>query len=106
MTPYTELQPCPTPTEAEERAITREVLLLIAELHPVEVRDGRIVIPEGVSEKLAEKIRRYEGELLWATGRESGPRWGCSWVPARTPVPVFPLRKRRRRRPRRPRRSA
>jgi hypothetical protein len=93
-------QPCPTPTEAEERAIPREVLRLIAELHPVEVWDGRIV-PEDASEELAERIRLYEGELLWATGRESGPRWGCSWIPARTPVPVFPLKRRRRNRPRR-----
>lgn len=79
----------PAPTEAEERAITREVLLLLGELHPVAVRDGRIVVPDDASEDLAARIRRYEGELLWATGRESGPRWGCSWVPARTPVPVL-----------------
>lgn len=89
--------PQPTPTEAEERAITREVLLLLAELHPVEVRDGRIAIPPEASEELAERIRAVEGELLWASGRESGPRWGCSWVPALTPVPVFPLKRRRRR---------
>lgn len=93
-------QPCPTPTEAEERAITREVLSLLAELHPVKVCDGRIAVPEDASEELAERIRKVEGELLWATGRETGPRWGCSWVLALTPVPVFPLKWRRRNRPR------
>ena len=91
----------PAPTEAEEREITREVLLLIAQLHPLEVRQGRIVIPSEASEDLATRIRRYEGELLWARGYESGPRWGCSWVPARTVVPVLPLKKRRRNKSRR-----
>lgn len=92
------LQSHPTPNElkAEERAITREVLLLLAWLHPVAVRDGRIVVPESASEALSERIRAVEGELLWSLGKESGPRWGCSWVPARTPVPVLPKRRRRR----------
>jgi hypothetical protein len=74
------------PTEAEERAITREVLLVIAALHPLKARDGRIVIPDGASEELVERIGRVEGELLWARGYESGPRWGCAWVPARPPT--------------------
>lgn len=80
---------CPPRTEAEERAITREVLRLLAALHPITVRDGRIVVPDDASEDLAARIRRYEGELLWALGRESGPRWGCSWVPARPPKPPW-----------------
>ena len=74
---------CPTPTA--EVATTREVLLLIAELYPLTVRDGRILVPEDASEELAARIERYEGELLWARGYESGPRWGCAWVPARAP---------------------
>jgi hypothetical protein len=51
-------------TEEKEREITREVILLVAELHPLVVRDGRSVIPEDASEDLAERIQRYEGELL------------------------------------------
>ncbi len=82
------------PTKAEERRITRELLLLIAELHPLEVRKGRIVMPDGASDDLAARIRRYEGELLWALGKEAGPRFGCSWVPARPPEPLWtPVRR-------------
>jgi hypothetical protein len=77
--------PRPSPTEAEERQTTRQVLRLLAELYPIEVRDGRIVIPPEASEELAERIRRVEGELLWALGCESGPRFGCAWMPARPP---------------------
>jgi len=83
-----------TVSETEERAITRHVLLLLAELHPAEVRKGRVVIPPDASEDLAERIRRFEGELLWALGKESGPRFGCSWVPARPPEPPWtPVRR-------------
>src|SRR5215210_3962385 len=86
--------PPPPPTElrkdvseAEEQDITRKVLILLAELHPVTVRDGRIVVPDDATEELANRIRAVEGELLWALGKESGPRWGCSWVPALPPEP-------------------
>lgn len=75
--------------EEEERAITRHVLQLLAELHPVTVRDGRIVVPDDAAEELLNRIRAVEGELLWALGKESGPRWGCSWVPARPPEPPW-----------------
>ena len=74
-------------SEAEEREIARKVLILLAELHPVTVRDGWIVFPDDATEELANRIRAVEGELLWALGKESGPRWGCSWVPARPPEP-------------------
>jgi hypothetical protein len=78
-------------TETEERAITREVLLLLAKLRPLEVREGRVVIPDSASEALRTRIRLVEGELLWALGvegeKESGPRFGCAWVPARAPEP-------------------
>ena len=74
-------------SEAEERETTREVLILLAELDPVTVRDGRIVVSDDATEELANRIRAVEGELLWALGKESGPRWGCSWVPARPPEP-------------------
>ena len=66
----------------EERQITREVLLLVARIHPLKAKDGRSVVPDDATPELAAKIRRYEGELLWARGFESGPRWGCAWVPA------------------------
>jgi hypothetical protein len=72
-------------TEAEERRITREVLLLIAELHPLHVEGGRIVPPADASAGLIAKIRQFEGELLWSRGFESGPRWGCAPVPAVSP---------------------
>jgi hypothetical protein len=75
-------------TEAEELAITREVLLLIAELHPLVVRDGHVIVPD-ITEEPTARIRRVEGELPWATGRGLGLRCGCSNVPARTPVPVI-----------------
>jgi hypothetical protein len=65
------------------------VILLIAELDHPKVRDGRIVVPDGATEELANRIRTVEGELLWAVGKESGPRWGCSWVPARPPEPPW-----------------
>ena len=96
---------CPPPTEprqdvseAEEREIIREVLILLAELHPVTARDGRIVVPNKAMEELANRIRASQGELLWALGKESGPRWGCSWVPARSPEPPWVKGKSRNRR--------
>ncbi len=81
------LPPQASRTPEQERAITREVFLLLAELDDPEIRDGRIVVPNGASEELAARIRQVEGELLFALGRESGPRWGRSWVPARPPEP-------------------
>jgi hypothetical protein len=87
--------PCPPhPTPEEERQITREVLLLLCELDPPTVRDGRVVIPEGVSEELRARIEEVEGEILWSLGKESGPRWGCSWVPARPPTPPSWIKRR------------
>jgi hypothetical protein len=67
-------------TLCSEEEITREVLRLIAELRPLQVEDRRIKIPDDSASELVERIRKYEGELLWARGFESGPRWGCAWV--------------------------
>jgi len=76
-----------TDTEEEERQITREVLKLIALLHPLRVEGGRVIPPADASAELIAKIRQFEGELLWSRGYESGPRWGCAPVPAVPPMP-------------------
>lgn len=43
------------PTPEEERQIPREVLRVVIELRLLQVRDGRLVVPEDVSSKLAPK---------------------------------------------------
>ena len=64
--------------EAEERAVTREVLSIIAELRSLVLRNGELVVPEGISAGLLGRIKTYEPELRWAAGKPTPPGecWG------------------------------
>jgi hypothetical protein len=53
----------------EERRVTREVILIIAELDDgLVVQDGALVIPEDAPADLKDRMACYEGYLRWAAG--------------------------------------
>ena len=69
---------CGIVREAAERFATREVMRITAEIHPLVVRDGELVVPEGLSEEMLTKIEKYKPELRWAAGLPTPPgeQWG------------------------------
>ena len=61
----------------EERRVTRECLLIIAELPDgLLVQDDVLVIPEDASEELKDRMARLEPYLRWAAGKEAN-----DWLP-------------------------
>ncbi len=59
---------------AQERAVTREILEIIAELRPehrLKVRGDVLIIPEAIPEDLRERIIALEPYLRWVAGKEA-----------------------------------
>jgi hypothetical protein len=61
----------------EEKRITRVCMVISAELPDgLLVHDDVLVVPEGVSEELKERMLRYGPYLRWAAGKEAN-----AWLP-------------------------